>query len=215
MRAALLLVAACGGHGAHAPDACTGNVVFLNRAGGMYDRGTTDDPTRNLSTVVDGPRMIPAFPGDDATWNEITACIRDGLAPFPIEVTDIDPGTQPHVEIVFTTTFWAGPPGVTNILPATCRPGNQIEFVFGSAIPTTSRACHVALMGFAEMTAQLSPVGDCHDFLNNSDDCSPTRSFLNSDLSCVGDANTPSQCRCGGTIENTFQRLLATFPACQ
>ena len=92
--------------------------------------------------------------------------------------------------------------------------GHQIEFVFGDALPTTARACHVALQGFAQMTALLSLDDNCHDFVNNAQDCAPERFFVDVDATCVDAASQAAPCRCGGTTQNTYQALAAKFPAC-
>ena len=87
------VVASCGGDDGAAIDvSCKPTVVYLNRGGGMFDRGPHDDAINDLSVVVDGPRVLEAWPNDD--WSEIVTCMRDGLALFPrLAVTDVDPGT--------------------------------------------------------------------------------------------------------------------------
>lgn len=204
----------CGG-GEPTTTVCEPSIVFLNRAGGLYDQAPADDASANLSVLLDGPRALPAYPHDDVEWAATTACIRAALAAFPIDVTETDPGAAKHVEIVFTTAYWAGPAGTTMVVPDGCRPGHQLEFVFGNALPTDARACQMALIGFAEMTAQLSIGGDCRDIVDLSQDCVETRSFLDEPVACVDAANQPAPCRCGGgTTQNTFQQLAAAHPPC-
>ena len=203
----LLLLSACGSSAA-IPDApCAKPVVLLERMGGAYDHGVVDDATRNLSLLVDQPRTLPPWPNDQ--WNSLAACIKTALAPFPIDVTDVDPGSAPHFELVFTTAYWAGDVGTTGIVPDSCRPGHQIGFLFGAALPTYTRACQVAMIGFAEMAANLSPVDNCADLLNNDMDCAPMRAFIDHEEPC-----TTGACRCGGTTENTFRALETALPAC-
>jgi hypothetical protein len=211
---ALVVIAACGGEAAPPLDACRPGVVFLNRAGGTYLPGLVDDAVANRSVLIDAERVVAPYSHDDVTWQSTVACIREGLARLPIEITENDPGAITHVEIVFTTTYWDGSPGTTSIIPDSCRPGHQIEFVFGDALPTDAAACQTALAGFAKMTALLSTTGDCRDFLDRSQDCVPMREFVDETIQCVDVTNQPAPCRCGGTDQNSFQRLLATFPAC-
>jgi hypothetical protein len=206
---------ACGSNDPPPVDAaCQPAILYLDRNGGSYDHGPVDDSTTNSSVLLDGPRTLPPYPQDDIDWGNTTRCIRDSLAPFPIQVTEIDPGLVPHVEIVFTTSYWAGPAGTTMIVPDGCRPGHQVEFVFGDALATDVRACQMAMIGFAQMTANLSIGDNCHDLLDLSMDCAPTRSFEDTTVNCVDATDAPIPCRCGGTTQNTFQTLAAAFPAC-
>lgn len=209
------MVIGCGGTPA-APDApCEPSVLYLNRTGGMYDFAFRDESSRNLSEVLDGPRTLAPWPHDDIDWASLVTCIRTGLAPFPVMVTETDPDAANHVELVFTTTSWTGSPGTSAIVPGTCQPGNELGFVFGAAIPTYARACHVALRGYAQMVARLSIADDCTDFLNDDADCSSTRGFNDREATCVDAANQPIDCRCGGGMtQNSYLGMFSAIRAC-
>lgn len=212
LKRALLVLAACGG-GGDEPPVCQPSVLHLNRAGGAYDRANFDDAVQNRSAILDGPRVLPPYSHGDVDWSITSACIRAALAPFPIEITETAPAT-PHVELVFTTAYWGGSP-LTHLLPDSCRRDHQIAFVFGDAIASNTRACHVAMIAYAQMTAQLSYGANCRDFLDRSMDCVPERTFTDETVLCV-DANAqPIACRCGGaTTQNTYRALAAAHPAC-
>ena len=209
MKALLALVAACGGSSVVADAPCATPIVYLDRMGGAYDHGLVDNAGQNLSLLLDQPRVLPPWPNGDVNWQSLANCIRASLAPFPVQVTETDPGTVSHFELVFTTAYWAGDVATTGIVPDSCKPGHQIGFVFGDALPTATRACQIAMIGFAEMAANLSFSTDCADLLNNDMDCAPMRTFIDHDEPCAGGA-----CRCGGTSENTFQALAAALPTC-
>ena len=180
----------------------------------MYDQGRFDNAALHQSVLLDGPRTLPPWPRDPQEWNLMTACIRSGLASFPVNVTEQDPGMTPHVEIVFTTAYWGQPAAQTMVVPASCT-AHQLEFVFSDALPPTySRPCQMALIGYAEMTANLSTGDDCKDILNLGMDCVPERMFLDETATCVDDFGQPTTCRCGGTTENPYQALAAAHPAC-
>ncbi len=209
-------VAACGnaGHGVAADSSCAPSTVFLDRQGGDYDLGAFDDATMNLSVVLDGPRTLPPWPYDDANWTELTDCITTGFAPFPVTVTQTDPGVTPHFEMVFSTAYWgAGGPAVPTIIPSSCRAGHQIEFVFGDAEASPTNACEAAMGAFAEMAAQLSPGYDCLDFTSPAMDCG-IRSYLDEDTNCVDQSGEPAPCRCGGTTQNSAEALRTVFGTC-
>jgi hypothetical protein len=213
VRWAVLVVAACGGGDTSEPP-CRSSVLYLNRTGGLYDRSAADNAGMNLSTIVDAPRTLGAYPHDDIEWGFTTQCIRAALLPFPIEIVESDPGLVPHTELVFTTSYWAGPAGVTHVIPDGCRPNHEVGFVFGAAIATDARACQVAMIAFAQMTALLSYGANCRDFVDRSMDCVPDRTFADEEVTCV-DANAqPIACRCGGTTQNTYRAIAAAHPVC-
>jgi hypothetical protein len=214
MRTLLLVgLVACGGSETTIPDArCEGAVLYLNRTGADYAHGLRDDSSLNVSELIDVPRTLPPWPHDDIDWGFLTECIRTRLAPFPVEVTETDPGARPHTEVVFTTAYWAGSPGTTNIVPDACRTGHEVEFVFGNALPTFARACHVTLRGYAQMTALLSIADNCEDILNADMDCSLERTFTDRESTCVDGSAQPTPCRCGGAAtQNSFSAMQAAL----
>lgn len=217
MRALLLvsLAAGCGGSHASSDAACAPSILYLNRNGGMYTHGNFDDASHNESVLLDGARTLPGWPRDDQEWGLMTDCIRSGLSSFAVTVTEQDPSPMSHVEIVFTTAYWGTPSAETMIIPASCRTDHQLEFVFSDSLPPTyARPCQMALIGYAEMTANLSPGDDCKDILNLGMDCVPQREFLDETATCVDENNQPVACRCGGTTENPYQALSAAHSAC-
>ena len=189
-------------------------MLYLNKSGGMWDHGGRDDASANLSLLVDVPRTLPPWPKPAADWAELVACMRTALAPFPIAVTETDPAPAAHAEIVFTTEYWGGS-ATTSIIPDSCRPGHEVEFVFGNALATRARACHVALRAYAQMIANLSFTDHCEDVLNDQMDCAPDRYFIDLEASCVDASNQPAACRCGGTTQNGYQTLLVASNTCR
>lgn len=212
-----ILVAACGGEPTHHVEvSCANAVIYLDRFGGTYSHAAVDDATQNLSIAVDGTRTLAAFSGDDVAWSDLTACIRDALAPFDTVVTETDPGTMPHLELVFTDAYWADP-AVTHVFPARCEQGHQIELIFGDALATPTRGCEVAMAGLAEMIGQLGPSQNCLDFTSPANDCG-VRSFLATEVACVDPAtNLPAPCRCdpSETTQNSAATLSTLLRACQ
>ena len=142
---------------------CEPAIVYLNRDGGVFRQGAHDDSIANTSVLLDMERTLPPWPKTDAEWDALVACFRDHVFALPrLDVVTVDPGAVPHIEVVFTTSYWANA-GTTAIVPASCRPDHEIEIVFGNALATTARACDVALQEFAIMTANLSLNDNCHE----------------------------------------------------
>ncbi len=208
------LLCACGGGDDRVDVTCQPSILYLNRSGGDYTHGSVDIAGTNQSTIVDNPVTLAPYPHDDIEWRATTDCIREALRPFPIEITESDPGLVAHVELVFTTSYWAGSPATTFVIPDSCRADHALAFIFGSALPTDARACQVAMIAYAQMTALLSYGNNCTDFVDRSMDCVPVRSFADQDVPCVDANGQPIACRCGGTTQNTYRALAAAHPAC-
>jgi hypothetical protein len=229
----VVLLAACGGESGIAPDAPGGGpradaaidgpaldaptsscahprTVFLNRAGGMYSPGA-DDARTNASPVIDEMRTLGAFPLNDAAWTTMKACVTTELAKFgPVVVTDVDPGTAPHHEIVFTTKYWdmAHENQVSSLSGATCTaaPANGIAFVFASLIGDDPQfLCEAALWQLAVDIANLDWSIDCRDMQSSYLNGCGNRKYLDADVKCGEYA--ARDCRCGGTTQNSFKAM--------
>lgn len=85
---------------AGAADARAQLTIYLNRDGGTYSPGEPNDSRTNVSSVPDEPVTIPPWEVDDTSWGEVVSCVQDLFAPFGAAVTDADPGTADHTEVV-------------------------------------------------------------------------------------------------------------------
>jgi hypothetical protein len=135
----LLVAAGCGGGGSGddgddtgpdgRPDAtttptvdaapCTKPTVFVNTlAGGpeTYTMGS-DDSRTNVSGMLDGPVVLGPM---DIDLPAITAAAQAVFAPLGIEVTDVDPGPEPHLEIVIAGDGWPFDQGFAAYVPGYC-----------------------------------------------------------------------------------------------
>jgi len=117
--------------------------------------------------------------------------------------------------MVFTSQYWAGSAGTTSIIPDSCRPGHQVLFLFGAALPTRERACHVALRSYAQMVANLSFGDRCEDILNDQMDCVQQRTFYDAEANCIDGNAQPITCRCGGTTQNSFVAMTSALATCE
>lgn len=212
--ALLVVLAACGGESSSPDAACTPAVLYLNRTGGAWDKGAHDDASANLSVLLDGPRTLAPWPKDDTDWDLLLPCLRTALSPFPLTITETDPGAAPHVELVFTDQAWIGSVATTSFIPASCRPDHEVAFIFGNALPTRARQCHVALRAYAQMIANLSFGDQCQDVLNDQPDCVSDRSFNDVTATCVDASAQPAPCRCGGSTQNSYQAMSSVLRAC-
>jgi len=101
-------------------------------SGCQVNYGNTDSRT-NTSSIPDGPAILDPFAGSAGDWAEFMDCMRDTFAPFDIDVTDVDPGTESHMEVMV-----AGHPndlglssGIGGIAPYQCGYiYNSLSFAF-------------------------------------------------------------------------------------
>ena len=77
------------------------NTIFLNRCtGGCVVHPGNTNSTTNTSSIVQSTSTLGAFPYTDAVWNSVVACMKDTFSPFNVNITDVDPGTANHFEIM-------------------------------------------------------------------------------------------------------------------
>lgn len=186
------------------------STLFLNFGGGSYTPGP-DDATTNTA-ALDMARTLAPWTG--TATSEILDCMEAGLAPFNIRVTDVDPGTTPHHETVFTSdVYWYG--AGAKSLATVCQAGtNSVTFAFGPLASEPAQAiCDIALASFAINVAQLSYTTDCHDIVSQQTGCGP-KTWASTPVPCGDDS--PQPCFCGGTEQSSLDRMLAVFgPHCE
>jgi hypothetical protein len=86
-----------------APRPCT--PVFVNGIGGQYINGTTADSRTNTSPLVSGLRT---YGGPGPTRTAVIAdIVRNTLAAQGVQVTTVDPGDVPHLEVVLVSQGWS------------------------------------------------------------------------------------------------------------
>ena len=115
--------------------AVSSNVIYLNNCepGGCVVRyGNTDSRTDHSSI---GQGTLTKFGYDDATWQKVVQCMKDVFEPYNIQITDQDPGSADHLEIMI-----AGSPGdiglpadVGGIAEQTCASYQPDTLVFDFA----------------------------------------------------------------------------------
>lgn len=199
-----------------APACAGGRVVFLNRGGGTFTAGPSDNASTNTTPIAGNmTRTLAAFPFGDPSWTAIKTCVTQSLAPFNVTVTDVDPGGARHHEIVVTTRFWdPANTGVFSISAFTCPgsglPASGIAFVFGEAIgDKPTEICEMAVSQLASLVAGLDHSRDCKDFLGTFQPACGMKSFLDQEVACGEQADRP--CNCGGMTQNSFRGMTAAL----
>jgi hypothetical protein len=190
-------------------------VVYLHRDGLLLESGEVDDARTNRSTTryvhgIDrGPIRVSSYPGSDAEWSQVAACVAHGLAPFDVQVVDERPPEGDYLMVLFGGTS----AGIAHDSPRErlwglsmggCQPRrNGIVHVFSETIGANPIAnCSVALheIGHAfslehvELAADpMSPGSLATTFVDRS---APVGSHSEEPWSC------------GHASQNSYRRLL-------
>src|SRR5579859_7927236 len=74
------------------PNVVNTHTLYLNNcmpSGCTVKQGTTD--ARTLTSDI-GHGTLSPYPYGQSSWNQVVACVKNVMAPFNINVTDVDPG---------------------------------------------------------------------------------------------------------------------------
>src|SRR5262245_48659011 len=77
-----------------------------------------DDSRNDHSSIPDSQATLIGWPHGEVAWNRLVKCVSDMYAPFDIQVTDVDPGTADHHEVMVAGNADAiGVPGAGGVAP--------------------------------------------------------------------------------------------------
>ncbi|HSD88081.1 MAG TPA: Ig-like domain-containing protein [Kofleriaceae bacterium] len=186
--------------------------IYLNHKGVTLSPGD-DDSRTNRSSIISSTSTVPAWNTSAATWAATVTCMKDMFARWDVTVTDVDPGSTPHIEAVF-----GGSPqnvgmqsGVGGVSPFTDDCGiieNSIVFTFTNVFPDDAQTvCEVMAQEIAHS------YGLDHEMLASDPmtylDYSGKRTFKDQTVSCGEYSNRA--CGIGGTAcrpnQNSVQLL--------
>jgi uncharacterized protein (TIGR03382 family) len=192
------------------------NVIFLNRCkGGCVVKPGDDDSRTNTSSIAQQQSVLTEWPYGDQQWGNLVQCVRDLYAPFNVKITDVDPGTANHFEVMVAGSAAAlGQEGAGGVAPIEPCDGQLIDnvpsFVFAGDISDLDFLCWAAAQESSHVFGldhQLNPK-DPMTYL------SPPRrkpGFQNQYSDCGEEAGQPRECWCGGTQQNSYQHLMDIF----
>jgi uncharacterized protein (TIGR03382 family) len=191
------------------------HTVYLNPClpNGCVVQPGFDDSKTNHSSIPNSQATLTAWPHGQVAWNNLVQCVRDGFAPFNINVTDVDPGTANHFEVMIAGNANAiGVPGAGGVAPFEPCEGqledNVISFVFASDISNQDFLCWAALQEPSHVFG-LDHLLDAKDPMTYLTPPIKKEGFQNANTKCGED--TPRECWCGGTTQNSHQYLMDTF----
>ena len=208
------------------------NVIFMNRCVGgcqVVRSGST-----NAAAVPDRSHIIGVNSAtlsqltvSQTTWNQVMACMRDVFSPFNVEITDVDPGTARHFEIMFggTSQQLGMGDGIGGVSPATCSTfiPNSLVFVFDVWGDNVEELCSTAAQEIAHSwsldhtTTASDPLtyfgfNGRKRFFNGNEACgSDCINGSIGGLQCSGPNQQTRACFCGGTTQNPTAEIKALF----
>jgi MYXO-CTERM domain-containing protein len=187
---------------------------------------TADPPRSSL-----GHGVLSAFSRGDATWRAVVACMREVFAPFAVDMTEADPGSAPHFEVMIggQPQELGLSPGVGGVSPFSCAPyiANSLVFVFDVWGNDPDEICATAAQELAHSFA-LDHATEPSDPMTYFD-YDGRRHFMNAQLQCGSDCDKNHRsplgvacagpdlqehaCACGGgaQTQNDVQVISALF----
>lgn len=191
------------------------HLLYMNRDGGAYTPGNNDSRT-NRSSIIQQTRSIPSWQVSDTTWAAVMSCVRAQFDAYDIDVTDVDPGSVPHIESVVAGTpgDLGLPSGVGGVSPFTSTCGtiaNSIVFSFAEALPQNPQiVCEVVAQEVSHSFG-LDHEFLCEDPMTYLSGCG-AKSFQNVFAPC-GELEQRASCAiagkfdCGRDTQNSVQLL--------
>jgi len=190
------------------------HVLYLNACepdGCMMLPGA-DDARASRSSLVTRSSYLPAFGWGSGTWGSLVECVRSAYAPFDLEVTDVDPGSQPHLEIVVagTSANLGFAPNVGGVAPGEC-PGDVVDNSVGFAFSANSSDAASLCWTVAQESGHLLGLDHELDPLDPMAWIGPSikPGFQDHDAAC-GEYAARS-CVCDRPSQNSFALLRATL----
>ncbi len=187
-------------------------IIYLNPCwGGCTITPGDDNSITNRSSIPYQTSNLSQFNAGQTAWNAVVQCVQAMYEPFDIEVTDQDPSPANHFEAMV-----AGTPqqvgmssGVGGVSPFTCGViNNAITYTFANIYGGSVQAiCEVV----AQETAHAFGLDHeflCQDPMTYLYGCGD-KSFQDVDARCGEDQ--ARNCSCGGSTQNSVQRILAVF----
>jgi len=190
-------------------------LLYLNRCvGGETVSGCGyNDSSTNCSSIINGTKQFPAFPYGDASWDQVVAHTADIYAPFAITVTDVDPGSAAHHEVIVcgSPTILGMDSNVGGVSPFyNCSVINKsISFVFPTVWGNVPRGLGETVAHEAGHAFGLEDEYLCTDPMTYLTGCGD-KYFQDEYANCGG--FTEESCWCGGQ-QNSWRILMNNIGA--
>jgi MYXO-CTERM domain-containing protein len=111
------------------------HVIFMNKCTGgcTVATGTTDNRT-DKSDIGHG--NLTQFSQSATVWNQVMTCMQSTFAQFNVTITDVDPGTTPHMEVMVAGlgSQIGEPSGVLGVADFPCQSVGNCQTFMSNAL---------------------------------------------------------------------------------
>ena len=193
-------------------------IIYLNREGGTYTKGSDDSRTNTTSVIAAGgpdTATLSARTITDSVWNQLLIDTRENFAAYDVDVVDQDPGNVEHLEIVLTDSLASAigyQGGILGLSPGCSSEFSLIGFMFGETLPSPPTLASF-FASRAALTAGLSYVTECNDAMSYTPLSCIVPTFTDAPLTCGQAAAIPCRCNTAASTQNSHQELLSKFGA--
>ena len=191
------------------------HLIYLNNCmpNGCTVSPGFDDSLTQHSSIPEQTSHLAAWSWGQSNWNSLVQCVKTMYAPFDVQITDQDPGSTPHFELMVggssTDIGVDGAGGVAPFIPCDGDlQDNVISFVFSAETSNLDYLCWAA----AQETSHV--FGLDHE-MNAKDPMTylspPIKKpgFQNEAVPCGENQNRT--CYCGNPTQNSYQYLMDTM----
>lgn len=217
------------------------NKIFLNRCPNGCTINVGPSNSINNTWQIGSQRVLTKFPFTDADWAKVVTCVKDVFEPFNLVITDVDPGTAGHFEIMIggLPTDLGMDSDIGGVAPGGCVSGylnNALVFDFAKAWSFGASTCDTkCIENICDTAAQ--EIGhtwaNMDHSINNKDPMTyfsynRRKYFQNAtqqcgsdcvggvgpgNVSCSGTNNQEHRCRCanGAQTQNSYQVIENLF----
>jgi len=191
------------------------HVLYLNKCApsGCTVNPGGDDARADRSSIPTAQAHLDAWPYGQSQWDALMQCVRETYAPFQIEITDVDPGSAPHFEVMVggrATQLHPdlqGAGGVAPFIDCSTSADSVISFVFAAEVNNLNFLC-------GAVAQESAHVWGLDHSMNSKDpmtymDLGTRKIFQDAANSC-GEFQNRS-CFCGQPTQNSVKFLNVAF----
>ena len=196
------------------------HVLYVNSClpgGCAVTRGSQDSSISNTSSIASANTTMSAWTYGPEAWATVMDCVKANFAMFDIQVTDVDPGTASHFEVmVGGTSFELSPSimdagGIAPRISCNAQYNNSLAFVFAGQTSHLGYLCNAITHEAGHMYG-LSHSLDARDPMTYMQLSEP-KSWTNAEQMCGTDPADRQACRCfqSTNLQNSFRYLKDVF----
>ncbi len=118
------------------PPAVDTHILFMNKCTGNCTVGSGNTDNRTDKSDI-GHGSLTQFNQSAAVWSQVMTCMQQTFSRFNVTITDVDPGTTPHMEVMVAGTGAqiGMPSGVLGVADFPCQSiGNCSTFMSNALV---------------------------------------------------------------------------------